>query len=67
MDFFRKIKRGRGRPPMTWWSNIVRELKKPPPPESSTQDRSTWRRQVRRQPQIMGIGKGAEDLLKTNI
>lgn len=41
-------KRGRGRPPMTWWSNIERDLKQAQLPGPTTQDRTTWRRNVRR-------------------
>ncbi|KAI5635164.1 endonuclease-reverse transcriptase domain-containing protein [Phthorimaea operculella] len=41
-------KGGRGRPPLTWWSNIQRDLKKAQLPEPTTQDRLTWRRKVRR-------------------
>lgn len=41
-------KRGRGRPPSTWWSNIERDLKKAQLPKQTTQDRRAWRRNVRR-------------------
>ncbi|XP_037869228.1 uncharacterized protein LOC119628996 [Bombyx mori] len=41
-------KKGRGRPPSTWWSNIERDLKKAQLPKLTTQDRSAWRRRVRR-------------------
>ncbi|PZC76136.1 hypothetical protein B5X24_HaOG205107 [Helicoverpa armigera] len=39
-------KRGRGRPLLTWWSNIERDLKKAQLPKLTTQDRPTCRRSI---------------------
>jgi exonuclease III len=41
-------KRGRGRPPSTWWTSMTRLLKKEQLPDPTTQDRATWRRLIRR-------------------
>ncbi|XP_048000301.1 uncharacterized protein LOC125237350 [Leguminivora glycinivorella] len=41
-------KRGGGRPPLTWWSKIQRDLKEAHLPEKTIQDRVSWRRRVRR-------------------
>ncbi|XP_048001453.1 uncharacterized protein LOC125238221 [Leguminivora glycinivorella] len=39
--------RGRGRPPASWWSNVQRDLKQLSP-TTTTRDRASWRRAIRR-------------------
>ncbi|XP_063623124.1 uncharacterized protein LOC134795222 [Cydia splendana] len=41
-------KRGRGRPPATWWSTISMDLKQTQLNKETTQDRPTWRLRTRR-------------------
>lgn len=41
-------KRGRGRPPLTWWTSMTKLLKKEQLPDPTTLDRMSWRREIRR-------------------
>ncbi|KAL0830285.1 hypothetical protein ABMA28_002485 [Loxostege sticticalis] len=41
-------RRGRGRPPATWWTNVERDLKSQNLSPATTRDRISWRRCTRR-------------------
>ncbi|KAI5642476.1 hypothetical protein NE865_05503 [Phthorimaea operculella] len=41
-------KRGRGRPPYTWYTSMATLMKKEDLPDPTTLDRMSWRRKIRR-------------------
>ncbi|XP_047543303.1 uncharacterized protein LOC125075640 [Vanessa atalanta] len=41
-------KRGRGRPPATWWTSMTKLLTKEELPDPTTQDRLSWHHKIRR-------------------
>ncbi|XP_063370241.1 uncharacterized protein LOC134658486 [Cydia amplana] len=43
-----ECKKGKGRPPLTWWTSMAKLLEKTQLPDPTTEDRSSWRLKIRR-------------------
>nr|XP_032512124.1 uncharacterized protein LOC116766391 [Danaus plexippus plexippus] len=60
-------KRGRGRPPLTWWTSIVNIVNKTQLPDPTAQDRLSWRKKNKESRPHLTWGEAKKKKKRRNI